>query len=111
MPAALNYLSAAVSHYAIQMQEPTLDSVHSEGKGFQRGIHLICHMYEKPPADGYYLFSITSGLQLNYDRNPNCHCCKTHKQLYLAQRDNNSLPNVGFRKYGELAYIFFEVLL
>lgn len=87
MPAALRYLSAAVSRYAIQMQEPTPDSAHSEGAKFQRGIHLICHMYEKPPADGYYLFPNTSGLQLNYDRNPNSHCSKTHILLYLAQRD------------------------
>jgi hypothetical protein len=87
MPAALHYLSAAVSRYATQIQEPTPDSAHYEGAGFQRGIHLICHMYEKLPKDGYYLFPTTSGLKLNYNRNPNSHYCKIHKLLYLAQRD------------------------
>jgi hypothetical protein len=95
------------------MQEPTPDSAHSEGAGFQRGIHLIFHMYEKLPADGHYLFPNTSGLQFNYDRNPNSHCCKTHKTVVSGSKgpNNNSLPSVGFRKSGELAHLVLEVLL
>jgi hypothetical protein len=93
------------------MQEPTLGSGHSGGGAFQRGIHSICHMYEMPPVDDYYLFPTKPGLQLNH-KTPHSHCSNTQTTAYDSKGPNNdALPSVGFRKSGELVHIFLEVLV